>query len=130
MITRRGQENCEVDASCSRKNAWCGNKEEITLIWLTRTDFSSKDGEGEIILKHLHEINNYVKAFDNPSTCIDYMKSIKDEQIFLIVDGKFIADLYENIHACRAVDSIYIFCIRPEKYEHLRNRPRIAGYLA
>jgi hypothetical protein len=129
MTAKQRHDNCGGDAFCSRKKAWSGNKEEVTLIWLTRTSFQTKNSEGEIILKHLYEINNYVKTFDDPVICIDFMKSIKDERIFLIVDGKLIVDLYENIHSYRAVDSIYIFCLCYEKYKHLLNQPKIAGYL-
>jgi glyoxylate utilization-related uncharacterized protein len=109
MAVKQRREDCEGGAFCSRKKAWYGNKEEITLIWLTRTEFRTENNEGEKILKHLHEINSYVITFDDPFACIEYMKSIKNERIFLIVDGKIIFQLYEDIRSCDAVDSIYIF---------------------
>jgi hypothetical protein len=59
MTDKHRRENCEDDVLCSRKKAWCGNKEEITLIWLTRTELHTNNNEAEIILKQLHEINNY-----------------------------------------------------------------------
>ncbi len=128
MSDKQRRDTCDDDAFCSRKKAWCGNKEDVTLIWLTRTDLHIKDNEGENILRHLREINNYVITFDEPFACIDYMKSIKNERIFLVVDGKFLLDLYEDIRSCDAVDSIYIFCVHDEKYDHLRNRTKIAGF--
>jgi hypothetical protein len=128
MSHKQQRKSCEDDAFCSKKKAWCGNKEEITLIWLTRTKLHIENNEGENILKHLYEINNFVVTFDESFACIKYMKSIKDERIFLIVDGKLIVQLYEEIRSCDALDSIYIFCLHHEKYEHLRNRPKIAGF--
>jgi len=130
MTDKQQRDNYEGDEFCSTKKAWCGNKEEVTLIWLTHTELQTQKNEGENILKQLHEINNYVVTFDESFPCIQYMKSIKSEKILLIVDGKIIVQLYEDIRSCDAVDSIYIFCIHGEKYEHLRNRPKIAGLLA
>jgi two-component SAPR family response regulator len=128
MTDKHRRENCEDDVLCSRKKAWYGNKEEITLIWLTRTELHTNNNEAEIILKQLNEINNYVVTFSEPFACIEYMKSIKTERIFLIIDGKMIVDLFEDIRSCHAIDSIYIFCVHYEKYQHLRNRSKIAGY--
>ena len=104
MTVQQRHNNCEGNGFYSREKAWFGNKEEVTLIWLTRTKFDSQNNEEKIILKHLHEINNYVKTFDDPIICIDYMKSIKDERIFLIVGGKLIVAFYDNIYSCSAVD--------------------------
>jgi predicted transcriptional regulator len=128
MSDEQRRDNCYADEFCSRKKAWCGNKEEITFIWLTHTDLHTENKQGYHILKELQKINNYVVSFDEPFACIQYMKSIKNEKIFLIVDGKIIIQLYEDIRSCNAVDSIYIFCIHGEKYQHLQNRPKIAGF--
>jgi hypothetical protein len=124
MGNKQQREFGESNVFCPRKKAWSGNKEEITLVWLTRTEIGD---ERDIILKNLHEINNYLITFNKPHDCIEYMRSIKNERIFLITDGKLMIKLFEEIYTCNAIDSIYIFCLHHEKYDHLRKHPKIAG---
>ncbi len=125
MSNKQQRELCEGNVFCPKQKAWYGNKEEITLVWLTRTEL---DNERDMILKHLHEINNYVITFDEPHICIAYMRSIKNERIFLIIDGKWMIELFQEIYSCDTIDSIYIYCLHHEKYDHLRKHPKITGY--
>lgn len=51
--------------------------------------------------------------------CVDYIKSIEDEKIFLITSGKAASAILPIIHKLKQADSIFIFCFKVEKYQHL-----------
>ncbi|CAF1961175.1 unnamed protein product [Rotaria magnacalcarata] len=98
------------------ENAFCGNKETITLIWFDQNiQLNMKDIQ--LTKNMLREINDYVLFFAQLGDCIHYIKSVKSETIFLIVSGSDADVLLSEIHDLRQVDSIFIFCMDKLKYE-------------
>ncbi|UJR20673.1 hypothetical protein I4U23_023794 [Adineta vaga] len=63
------------------------NKENIQLIWLDANMEQSQDCL--LTQTMLIELNPAVQFYSNFNRCLDLIKSIKDEQIFLIVSGAF-----------------------------------------
>lgn len=92
------------------------NKENITLVWFDKNIESNLE-DIQITKTRLRQVNDYVLFFVDPDFCIQYIKSIKSEIIFLISSGNDAHILLSKVHDLRQVDSVYIFCVDKTKYE-------------
>ena len=102
------------------------NPEGITLIWyderLETTDDTKETAQ------ELREVNNYVLFYSDLLSCVDYIKSVTNEKIFLITSGKSASDILQEIHELPQVDSIFIFCMKVERYQDfLRDYEKVIG---
>ncbi|CAF1337361.1 unnamed protein product [Didymodactylos carnosus] len=61
------------------------NLEDFTVVWLD-LDLNKTDDCFETLLA-LREILNYLKECDDPDKSIDYITSIQNEKVFLIMSG-------------------------------------------
>ncbi|CAF3854051.1 unnamed protein product, partial [Rotaria sp. Silwood1] len=98
------------------------NQEEITLIWYDKNIGIRDDTKKTIEL--LQKINDYVLICSNRETCIEKIGQIKTEKIFLILSGSSAQDILDEIHDHQQIDSIYIFCMKREKYEMYLNNDK------
>jgi tetratricopeptide (TPR) repeat protein len=102
------------------------NKESTTLIWFDPNIESREDTEET--KQQLRLINDYVKFHTNLDQCVKFIQSRDKEKIFLITSGSKASQLLPHIASLRQVDSIFIFCMKKERYEHLMNEyPKIIG---
>jgi tetratricopeptide (TPR) repeat protein len=93
------------------------NKEDIQLIWL---DGNMNDSADYLLTRTmLLELNPAAQFYSNLDRCVDLIKSIKDEQIFLIVSGAFARPVLSQIHHHRSVVAIFIFCANRQHHESL-----------
>ncbi|CAF3872309.1 unnamed protein product, partial [Adineta steineri] len=93
------------------------NKEDIQLIWLDRKMNNSDDNH--LTQSKLIELNPAVQFYSHFDRCLDLIKSIKDEQIFLIVSGSFAERILLQIHHYRPLVAIFIFCSNRQRYTPL-----------
>ncbi|CAF1116126.1 unnamed protein product [Didymodactylos carnosus] len=63
-----------------------------------------------VILNKLRSIVNYIQIFDQSDECVDYVKSVKNEKIFIIVSDMLAEQLIDRVHNEPQLDSIYVFC--------------------
>jgi tetratricopeptide (TPR) repeat protein len=99
-----------LTAVTTPQSASIKNKEDVTLIWLDKTIDTSRTA--------LREITNYVRLYTELEPCIEYIRSINTERIFLIVSGSYTEVCLNQIHDLPQVDSIFIFCINLTKYKN------------
>ena len=66
----------------------------------------------------LREITDYVLLYTDIEPCIEYIRSINKERIFLIVSGNYAEQCLNEIHDFQQVDSIFVFCMNILKYNH------------
>jgi tetratricopeptide (TPR) repeat protein len=93
------------------------NKEDIQLIWL---DGNMSDSDDYILTQTmLLELNPAAQFYSNFDRCLDLIKSIKDEQIFLIVSGAFARRVLSEIHNHQMLVAIFIFCTNRQHHESL-----------
>ena len=67
------------------------NMEGITLIWYDTNiclDTDNNDEDMHHTMELLKESNDFILFFSNENKCIDYIKSIENEKIFLITSGE------------------------------------------
>jgi hypothetical protein len=105
--------------SASSKVDAITKKKSITnamVIWLdSSTHHSNEDLKNFITL--LRSIVNSTKTYTDIHDCVDFVKQIKDEQVFMIVSGSLSQQLIPVIEKLTQLHSIYILCDDKAKYE-------------
>ncbi|CAF4119734.1 unnamed protein product [Adineta steineri] len=90
------------------------NKEDIQLIWL---DGNMNDSHDYLLTQSmLIELNPAVQFYSHFDRCLDFIKSIKHEQIFLIVSGDFAQRILLQSHHYRPLVAIFIFCSNHQQH--------------
>ncbi|CAF0934451.1 unnamed protein product [Adineta steineri] len=93
------------------------NKEDIQLIWL---DGNMNDSDDYLLTQSmLVQLNPAVQFYSHFDQCLDFIKSIKNEQIFLIVSGAFAQQILLQTHHYRSLVAIFIFCSNHQRYKPL-----------
>jgi tetratricopeptide (TPR) repeat protein len=93
------------------------NKESISLIWFDPNIGSREDTEQT--KQQLRLINDYVIFRTDLEQCISLIQSINNEKIFLITSGSRALELLPVISALSQIDSIFIYCMKIDRYQHL-----------
>jgi tetratricopeptide (TPR) repeat protein len=96
------------------------NKEDIQLIWLD--DNMSDSSDYLLTQTMLLELNPAAQFYSNFDRCLDLIKSIKDEQIFLIVSGAFARRVLSQIHQHQTLVAIFIFCANRQHHQSLMDQ--------
>ncbi|CAF1364850.1 unnamed protein product [Rotaria sordida] len=65
-------------------------------------------------MNELRQINNYVVFQTDLEACIDYIKSITNEKIFLVTSGRDAKSILKEVHELAQIDSMFIFCFKSE----------------
>ncbi|CAF1025176.1 unnamed protein product [Adineta steineri] len=91
------------------------NLEDLTVVWLDKNaqDLNTKT--------RLRCIINFLKIFNNISSCLDYIRARPNENIFLIVSGQLSSLLFPFIENLSQILHVYIFCQNSEKYLLLKS---------
>ncbi|UJR19231.1 hypothetical protein I4U23_022360 [Adineta vaga] len=93
------------------------NKETVQLIWLNEN--SNDLSDNSFIHSILLELNPAVQFYSDFDRCINLIKSIKNEQIFLIVSHNFAQRILTKISTHRNLVSIFIFPANNKQQEAL-----------
>ncbi|CAF1633973.1 unnamed protein product, partial [Didymodactylos carnosus] len=102
------------------------NLEDLTVIWLDEN--INKTNDCLDTKTRLRYVINYLKTFIDPDECIDYITSISNERVFLIISGSFGENIIPLISDLKQILSIYIFCSNKFKYEQwAHNYEKIQG---
>ena len=103
------------------------NKETIQLIWLDgNIDKNSTDTHQTMTM--LIELNAGAQFYSDSNRCLDLIRSIKHEQIFLIVSGALVRHVLKEVNHHRPLVSIFIFCANRQHHQSLINDyDKIAG---
>ncbi|CAF1022381.1 unnamed protein product [Adineta steineri] len=93
------------------------NKEDIQLIWL---DGNMNESHDYLLTQSmLVQLNPAVQFYSHFDRCLDFIKSVKHEQIFLIVSGAFAQQILLQSHHHRSLVAIFIFCSNDQRYKPL-----------
>ena len=91
------------------------NKETVQLIWLNENFDDSPDNLSTYA--RLLELNPAVQFYSDFDRCVKFIKSIKNEQIFLIVSHNFAQRTLTQISNYRNLISIFIFSANDKQQE-------------
>jgi UDP-N-acetylglucosamine transferase subunit ALG13 len=93
------------------------NKEAIQLIWL---DGNINDSSDCILTKSmLIELNPAVQFYTDFDRCLDLIKSIKHEKIFVIVSPSFVGQILSQVSNYKSIIAIFIFRGNLQQYKSL-----------
>ena len=86
------------------------NLETFVLVWLDpHVDTSEENRQTQI---RLREISTCLVTFDQIETCEKWLKECRtDENIILIVSGKFGKQIVPKVHYLPSIISIYVYCL-------------------
>ncbi|CAF2054421.1 unnamed protein product [Rotaria magnacalcarata] len=93
------------------------NIEDINLIWLDQNIDDSPTSK--LTQSILCELNECVRFYTDIHLCIDYVKTIIDEKVFLVTSGSLAKDILSEIHSLSAIVSVFIFCSNRQRYVSL-----------
>jgi tetratricopeptide (TPR) repeat protein len=94
------------------------DNKDLILIWLDeQIDF---DLENTVQMKNLLEqINEHVHFFSNKEEFFNYLSTITNERLFVILSGQFSIDVLPMICDKQEIHALYIFCFEDDRYKHL-----------
>ncbi|CAF4248771.1 unnamed protein product, partial [Didymodactylos carnosus] len=92
------------------------------IIWLDAHIDEKTNDNSNTITQLQCVVNNNLKTFDNPDQCSDYISSIQNQKIFLIVSGSFGQIVVPQVHALTQIELIYVFCFDKAKHEKWTNK--------
>ena len=79
------------------------------LVWVD-SNINDSDSDCQNTLAQLRNVINDVKIFQDPGTCVDFLRDVVDEKAFVIASGSLGKDLIPRIHSMGQVYMICIFC--------------------
>ncbi|CAF2603110.1 unnamed protein product [Rotaria sp. Silwood2] len=90
--------------------------QNFLLIWLdTNIDESKQDFINS--LTQLRHLVASITTFTGAQECVNFLRDIKKEKVFMIVSGSLGQQILPEIHAWPQLDSIYVFCGNPSLHE-------------
>ena len=93
------------------------NKENVTLVWLTSSADNAE--RNKQITEDLRTLNDFTFISNDSNKCIDLIKSVDKERIFLIMSAADAYKLLPDISHLSQLDSIYIYPGNREEYKRL-----------
>jgi hypothetical protein len=97
--------------------------EDVTIIWMNpyMNDIEAQQ-DVEKTKNSLRKINDYCLFFIELEKCLQYIKSVAKEKIFLITSGSCAVELLDKVHSMKQIDSVFIFCLYIDKYLPLKEK--------
>ncbi|CAF4226340.1 unnamed protein product, partial [Rotaria sordida] len=90
--------------------------QNFLLIWLdANIDESKKDFKYS--LAQLRRIVTSIRTYTDAEECMQFMKEIKEEKIFLIISGSLGQHIVPKIDGWTQLDSIYVYCSNQSIHE-------------
>lgn len=90
--------------------------QNVLLIWLdSNIDENSNDCRNTI--RHLRRIVNTINTFTDGQKCIEFLNTLGDEKVCMIISGFLGQHIVPSIHNLSQVDSIFIFCGNIQRHE-------------
>lgn len=103
------------------------NMEDLIIIWLDQNINQIKENISKRKI-HLPEIINSLEMFDDIDQCLRFIKTIKEEKIFLIISGSLGTAIVNVLNNSSRILSIYIYCL-DERHPKIwsKNYSKIVG---
>ena len=100
----------------------------FSLVWLDSSiDEINNDDCTDSILK-LRQVVNAVKMFTDIDECANFITSIENEKIFLIISGSLGETMVHLVHDKPQINSFYIFCKHKAHHEQwAKEWPKVKG---
>jgi hypothetical protein len=93
------------------------NKEDFALVWLDENIDDSPDSLQTQM--RLRNVINYCQFYTNTQLCLDFMRTVNSEKIFLVISGFLARNILPKIHSLRSVASVFLFCVNCHEHKSL-----------
>jgi hypothetical protein len=90
--------------------------ENFVVVWLDPQVDEFKD-DYEKSITQLRRIVNSIKTYNDIDECLQFLRTIKDERIFVIVSGGLGRQIIDSLQTMRTVVTVYIFCYDEETHK-------------
>lgn len=101
--------------------------EDLIIVWLDQ-NIDGTENEFSVRENDLRQIINCLVGFSDVKTCFEYIKSIIEEKIFLIVSGSLGKRIINEINQYSQVLSVYIYCSNTDYHENwIKNSEKVVG---
>ena len=90
--------------------------QNFRLVWLDANIDETKEGFKNSFTE-LRKIVVALETFTDAGRCIEYLKTIDDQKIFLITSGSLGQKTVPLIHNMAQLDTIFVFCSDKDRHE-------------
>ncbi|CAF1336708.1 unnamed protein product [Adineta steineri] len=87
--------------------------QNVLLIWLDH-NINNNNADRNNTIKQLKRIVNNINTFTDGEECVDFIKTIINNKICMIVSGALGEHIVPHVHDMSQVDTIFIFCNNQE----------------
>lgn len=95
--------------------------EEFIVIWFDQSLNNDQfNGYNQEVKLFLRAIDLRTLLFSNPIDCFEYVKSVSNEKILLIISGSYAKIYLDQLHGFHQIESVFIFCLNLETYLPLK----------
>ncbi|UJR18348.1 hypothetical protein I4U23_005250 [Adineta vaga] len=98
--------------------------QNVVLIWLDSSiDMADEDYQNTII-----HFNNPVNTYTSVDQCIEFIRTIEDQKVCILISGYLGQQVIPNIHNMSQMHSIFILCGNKKRHEQwAKEWPKIKG---
>ncbi|CAF1439604.1 unnamed protein product [Adineta steineri] len=101
--------------------------QNVLLIWLDN-DINENNANCNNTIEQLKRVFNNINTFTNSSQCVEFIQTINNNKICMIVSGSLGQHIVPHVHDMSQVDTIFIFCNNQEWHKQwAKEWPKIKG---
>ncbi|CAF2111658.1 unnamed protein product [Rotaria magnacalcarata] len=101
--------------------------QNFVLVWLD-AHIDEKKEDFRNSFTELRKIVVTLETFTEVDQCIEYLKSINDQKIFLIISGSVGQTMMPLIHKMTQLDTIFVFCSNKDRHKvWAKGWPKVEG---
>ncbi|CAF1427501.1 unnamed protein product [Adineta steineri] len=101
--------------------------QNMILVWLDN-DINENNADCTNTIKQLQRVVNNVSTFTNGEKCIEFIQTINNNKVCMIVSGALGKHIVPRVHHMSQVDTIFIFCTHQECHKQsVKEWPKIKG---
>ncbi|CAF3827946.1 unnamed protein product [Adineta steineri] len=101
--------------------------QNVVLVWLDSSIDDNNDDCNNTIKQLKHVVNN-VNTFTDDKQCIEFIQTIANNKVCLIVSGSLGQHIVLHVHDMSQVDTIFVFCNNQKWHEQwAKEWPKIKG---
>lgn len=97
------------------------------LFWLD-SNINPTDADCHQTIAQLQSIVSNVHVFNDGDACIDYLSTIKNQKVFMVVSGSIGEHILPRIYNMPQLSAVFVYCSNRQKYESLtKYSPKVRG---
>ena len=91
--------------------------QNFQLVWLDTDSEEVRNQKSDNVISTFRYIINNTREFDDIDTCLEFIKEVREEKIFMIVSGTHAESAISRVHHLPAIYSIYLLHDKDSDHE-------------